>query len=47
MLTCPLTYKTELENRDETTVEAPFTIQEMLAQLDGIFPMDEAVIEGN
>ena len=27
--------------------QAPMTIKQILAKLDGVFPMDEAVIHGN
>lgn len=31
---------------EKTDKEAPVSIKEILAQLDGNFPMDEAVVEG-
>ena len=31
----------------ETDMEGPISIKEILAQLDGEFPMDEAVVEGD
>jgi hypothetical protein len=32
---------------EEPDMEGPISIKEILARLDGQFPMDEAVIEGN
>jgi protein-ribulosamine 3-kinase len=32
---------------EETDMEGPISIKEILAQLDGEFPMDEAVMEGD
>lgn len=32
---------------EETDMKGPVSIKEILAQLDGVFPMDEAVIEGD
>jgi hypothetical protein len=31
----------------ERQPQAPLTIKQILAQLDGVFPIDEAVIDGN
>jgi hypothetical protein len=33
--------------KTEIDVEGPVSVKEILAQLDGVFPMDEAVIEGD
>ena len=32
---------------DQKVMAAPISIKEMLAKLDGVFPMDEAVVEGD
>jgi protein-ribulosamine 3-kinase len=32
---------------EEIDMKGPISIKEILAQLDGVFPMDEAVIEGD
>lgn len=45
MLTCSLIRKSELQNPTEGIIQAPL-IQNILSQLDGVFPFDEAVIEG-
>lgn len=45
MLTYSLVRKSGLQNRTEGIIQAPL-IQNILSQLDGVFPFDEAVIEG-
>lgn len=45
MLTNSLIRKSGLQNRTEGIIQAPL-IQNILSQLDGVFPFDEAVIEG-
>jgi hypothetical protein len=45
MLTYSLIRKSGLQNRTEGIIQAPL-IQNILSQLDGVFPFDEAVIEG-
>lgn len=45
MLTYSLITKSGLQNRTEGIIQAPL-IQNILSQLDGVFPFDEAVIEG-
>lgn len=45
MLTYSSIRKSGLQNRTEGIIQAPL-IQNILSQLDGVFPFDEAVIGG-